>query len=85
MEVPHLRRQDSELNHEVMKVLSQELIRFLEESKIPKDASCLIIGLGNWNVTPDSLGPIVVENVLVTRHLFELMPENVEEGYRKVA
>lgn len=85
MEIPHLRRQDSELNHEVMKVLSQELIRFLEECKIPKDASCLIIGLGNWNVTPDSLGPIVVENVLVTRHLFELVPENVEEGYRKVA
>ena len=37
------------------------------------------------NVTPDALGPIVVENVLVTRHLFQLQPESVEEGFRPVS
>ncbi|MFB8735217.1 GPR endopeptidase [Bacillus sp. SL00103] len=36
------------------------------------DASCLVVGLGNWNVTPDALGPLTVESLLVTRHLFEL-------------
>lgn len=33
---------------------------------------CLIVGLGNINVTPDSLGPYVLDNVIVTRHLFQL-------------
>lgn len=45
----------------------------------------LIVGLGNWNVTPDSLGPLVVENVLVTRHYFEIMPDQVSPGYREVS
>ena len=31
------------------------------------------------------LGPIVVENVMVTRHLFQLQPESVEEGFRPVS
>ncbi len=41
--------------------------------------------IGNWNVTPDALGPIVVENVMVTRHYFELMPDQVSPGYRQVS
>lgn len=44
-----------------------------------------MVGLGNWNVTPDALGPLTCENLLVTRHLFQLEPENVKEGYRPVS
>jgi spore protease len=36
-------------------------------------------------VTPDSLGPLVVENVLVTRQYFELMPDQVAPGYRQIS
>jgi len=36
-------------------------------------------------VTADALGPLVVENTLVTRHLFELMPDQVAPGYRPVS
>ena len=64
---------------------AKEFSCFLEEVGVTKEASCLIVGLGNWNVTPDALGPIVVENVLVTRHLFQLRPESVEEGFRPVS
>lgn len=41
----------------------------------------------SWKLecNPDALGPIVVENVLVTRHLFQLQPESVEEGFRPVS
>jgi len=39
----------------------------------------LIVGLGNWNVTPDALGPKVVENLLITRHLKELMPDEIND------
>lgn len=28
----------------------------------------LVVGLGNWNITPDSLGPKVIADLLVTRH-----------------
>ena len=42
----------------------------------------LIVGLGNSRSTPDALGPEVIDNILVTRHLFML--GDVEDGYRNV-
>jgi len=35
----------------------------------------LVVGLGNRNISADALGPKVVEQMLVTRHLFEHMPQ----------
>lgn len=84
-EVQGIRYQDSKLQEKVQEVFSKEFSHFLDELKITKDASCLIVGLGNWNVTPDSIGPKVVENILVTKHLFDLSPENVAEGFRPVS
>lgn len=85
LEVVGIRQQDSKLQEEVEKVFANEFSRFLKESGIKEDASCLVVGLGNWNVTPDALGPQVCENLLITRHLFELQPESVEAGYRPVS
>ena len=42
----------------------------------------MVIGLGNVNSTPDALGPSAIDNVLVTRHLFNI--GDVEEGYANV-
>lgn len=85
LEVQGIRQQDTELQQKVERIFAKEFSYFLEEVGVSKEASCLIVGLGNWNVTPDALGPIVVENVLVTRHLFKLQPESVEEGFRPVS
>lgn len=85
MEVIGIRQQDTELQQKVEKVFATEFSRFIKEMGISDDASCLVVGLGNWNVTPDSLGPLVCENLLVTRHLYQLQPESVEEGYRPVS
>ena len=85
IEVPGLRRKDSDLQDRVMRVFAREFEAFLAKIGVPKDAGVLIVGLGNWNVTPDALGPIVVENMLVTRHYFELMPDRVSPGYRQVS
>lgn len=85
LEVIGIRQQDTELQKKVQEVFSSEFSRFMKELGIKEDASCLIVGLGNWNVTPDALGPQVCENLLVTRHLYELQPEHVEEGYRPVS
>ena len=80
IEVQGIREQNTETQAKVEKVLATELANFLNRKNISKDSSCLVVGLGNWNVTPDALGPAVVENLVVTRHLFELQPHAVEEG-----
>ncbi len=67
----------------VEKVLIDEIRDLMDKLKISNDASCLIIGLGNNKSTPDSLGPKCIENVLVTRYLFDL--GEVEEGYRNTS
>ncbi|MEW8971868.1 GPR endopeptidase [Mesobacillus jeotgali] len=85
IEVVGIRQQDTELQGKVEKVFANEFAHFIKQAGIKEDASCLVVGLGNWNVTPDALGPLVCENLLVTKHLFDLQPESVEEGYRSVS
>jgi spore protease len=85
IEVPALRSKDSNLQDRVATLLAKQFEAFLVKLNINPMAKVLIIGLGNWNVTPDALGPMVVENVTVTRHYFELMPGNVSPGYRPVS
>lgn len=85
VEVQGIRQQNTEVQQKVEEIFAKEFAYFLEGSGIKKTDSCLVVGLGNWNVTPDALGPMVCENLLVTRHLFQLQPENVDEGYRSVS
>lgn len=85
LEVPGLRNQDTELQEKVAAVFAKEFTAFLNKIGVGPEAKTLIVGLGNWNVTPDALGPIVVENVMVTRHYLELTPDQVAPGYREVS
>ena len=85
LEVQGIRQKDTDLQEKVQSVFAKEFSHFLKNLNISKEASCLVVGLGNWNVTPDALGPIAVENLVITKHLFELQPENVQEGYRSVS
>lgn len=85
IEVPELRKKDSDLQDRVAATFAKRFEEFLQKLGIPKTAKVLIIGLGNWNVTPDALGPSVVENVMITRHLFQLVPDQVGAGYRQVS
>ena len=43
---------------------------------LPEDGPALVIGLGNRAVTPDLIGPLAVDHLLVTRHLVEQIPEH---------
>jgi spore protease len=80
-----LRNKDTDLQDRVATCFAKEFAGFLRNVDIASDQKVLIIGLGNLNVTPDALGPLVVDNVLVTRHYFELMPDQVSAGYRQVS
>lgn len=84
-EAASLRKHDTRVQDDVTYILAREFEKYLRDIKIADDAKVLVVGMGNWNVTPDALGPMVVENLLVTRHLFELMPDKVNEGFRPVS
>lgn len=60
--------------------LEETLIKELESYlNIKQNDKILIIGLGNRNITPDSLGPKTLDNIIVTSYLFNLgIPE---KGY----
>ncbi len=74
---------DSTNRKNIEKTLTKYLKEILIQNDIKEKDSCLIVGLGNIDSTPDSLGPKTLTNILVTNHLFEY--GNVEEGFRRVS
>lgn len=73
---------DVSICEKVEKALAKVIVKLLEQMNLRKK-KCLLVGLGNENVTPDALGPFVIDNVIVTRHLFEL--GNVSSGFSEVS
>jgi len=67
----------------VEKIFEQELKDMINQLNINKNYKTLIIGLGNRNSTPDSLGVKVCDNIIVTRHLYEL--NELSEDYHNIA
>ncbi|MBM7577710.1 GPR endopeptidase [Jeotgalibacillus terrae] len=82
-EAPQLRTQNEEWVEKAAKALSSVIRQFLIELDVKEDTPILIAGLGNWQITPDALGPEVCRKVFVTNHLFEVEPGAVEGGFRR--
>ena len=74
-----------EAQEELAQQIAREIQHFLQALEIPQDGACLVVGLGNWNATPDALGPRAVSELLVTRHLYEMAPPELRGGLRPVA
>ena len=74
---------DYDNSKKVEKIFSEELKKILSNINIDKTKTCLVVGLGNPKSTPDSLGPLTINNILVTNHLFML--GEVEKGFRCVS
>ncbi len=79
---PGLRQRSRSHGQEVARQLGKELETMLA---LEDDTSVLLVGLGNWNATPDALGPRVIERVLVTRHLPDAVPGELKGRLRPVA
>lgn len=60
---------------EITKLLTLTIYDCLENLNLPNQSQILIVGLGNEMITPDSLGPLVINKIEVNRHM------EVEEGY----
>lgn len=65
-------------------VLANE-IKSLIENKVQQKEEILIVGLGNEEVTPDALGPNVIKDIDVTRHIIKYLPQYIDENARPVS
>lgn len=65
----------------VKSVFIKELNNMFSKENIKDNDTCMVIGLGNSNSTPDSLGIKTSENVIVTKHIYDLFG-TLESGYR---
>lgn len=74
---PYFRREEDYFDRGV-RCLAQELRGMLPEGPV------LAAGLGNRAMTCDAVGPAVVDNLLVTRHMIRAMPRQFAD-FRPVA
>jgi spore protease len=76
-----LARKEGDYLTRASRVIADELLPLLG---LKPETTVLVSGLGNWEVTPDSIGPKTLEHVMVTRHLTEKLPD-LFGSFRKVA
>ena len=73
---------DDESREEIIEYLKNELVDILGDDKTKKT---LVIGLGNWNITSDALGPKSVSKTLVTRHIFKNYNKDYDDDFTEVS
>src|SRR5690554_5809164 len=66
IDAPKIRENNLQIHEEISKALADTLKKL---APLKDDATVLLVGLGNWNATPDALGPQVIKYSLVTRHI----------------
>lgn len=81
IETDELAYRSREKYEQLCRTLSNELSKLAE---VDLSRPILVAGLGNRQITADALGPKCVEQLIVTRHLFEHMPEAVSDGTASV-
>lgn len=67
IEAPELLEADEDYHREISKCLADELQEMLPMKE--NGVSVLVVGLGNREVTADALGPRVLDNLYITRHI----------------
>ncbi len=78
LHAPGLKDGEQEVVEDCAKALSRYLKPMIREGTVTPESPALIVGLGNRAATPDSLGPRTVTGVLVTRHLYSMLPDKVD-------
>lgn len=81
IEFPDVNIAEGEDYENLCRTIAEELTTLLP---LQKNSTVLVVGLGNQNITPDALGPSVVSKLMVTRHLLQYIPDQIDEGIRPV-
>ena len=84
LDVKKLKLADEERLSKIAETVADELRKIVGEH-VNETEDILIVGLGNLYVTPDALGPKVVPEIEVTRHILEYMPSIMPEDTRPVS
>jgi len=82
IEAKKLSDTDRSEHQPIVLALAQALKEILP---LKNNSSVLIAGLGNARAIPDALGPMVVNRLLATRHIFLYGEPNMTEGLRNVS
>ena len=69
IEAGNMDEEDEDYHREISVQLAQIIRKLIRERK--EEMSVLVVGLGNREVTPDALGPRVVDNLFITRHIIK--------------
>lgn len=69
IEAGNMDEEDEDYHREISVQLAK-IIKSLVKNK-KEEMSVLVVGLGNREVTPDALGPRVVDNLFITRHIIK--------------
>ena len=84
LDVKNIKTVDEEGIEKIAEILGDEL-REIIKKHISDTEDILVVGLGNLYVTPDALGPKVVPEIQVTRHILQYMPSAMPEDTRPVS
>lgn len=79
LEAPGMRTEDEE-QHRAISFELEMILRKLMKACNGKQESILVVGLGNRMVTPDALGPYVVDHLNITRHIIREYGTYAVEG-----
>lgn len=75
LEAPNLAAGDEGYHREISETLAEFLAEYMQDENKGKEQrdrySVLVVGLGNREVTPDALGPYVVDQLNITRHIVQ--------------
>ncbi len=67
----------------IAQILARE-IRKVIKVEPDENFTTLVVGLGNWNITPDALGPKVVSKLMITKHIFKEARELIDHKMSQV-
>ncbi len=67
IEAGNMDEEDEDYHREISVQLAKIIKKLIKGKK--EELSVLVVGLGNREVTPDALGPRVVDNLFITRHI----------------
>lgn len=84
LDVKNIKLAEDEKIEQIAEVLANELRKVIGQH-ISDTEDILVVGLGNLYVTPDSLGPKVISDIEITRHILEYMPKLMPEDTRPVS
>ena len=84
IDIKNLKTSNEDDIQKASEVVTKELKNLIDKH-IDNKSPVLVVGLGNLYVTPDALGPKVVNEIDITRHLIEYMPGFLDESTRPVS